>query len=105
MIWNGGIGLQAYVTFDLVLKSTNLWVAPYSEYQEFLHQTISDMREKDFTFHEIADWLNDNGYKTPRGKKFRSPHAHSIIKKKKIRDERLGRDYPAVLENFDILFI
>ena len=31
---------------------------------------------------ELQTWLNDNGYKTTRGKKFRNAHAHSIVKKK-----------------------
>ena len=101
----GGISLRAYVTFDLVLRSTNLWIAPYSEYQEFLHDTILQMRNDGFNFQEIADWLNQNDYKTPRGKMFRNAHAHSILKKKKIRDERLRREYPAKVENFDVVFV
>lgn len=102
---NGGLGLCAFITFELTLRSTKLWIAPYSEYQEFLYQTISQMRSEGFNFKEIADWLNDNGYKTTRGKSFRNAHTHSIIKKKKIREERLSREFPADIENFNLLFV
>ena len=36
---------------------------------------------------QIANWLNDNGYKTPRGNGFRKNHVHSIAKKRKRRLE------------------
>ena len=44
-------------------------------------------------FKEIADWLNENGYKTLRGKSFRNNHTHSIIKKKRSSDERFSKTY------------
>ena len=34
---------------------------------------------------QIASWLNDNGYKTPRGSTFRNNHVHSIAKKRTRR--------------------
>jgi hypothetical protein len=49
--------------------------------------------------------LNDNGYKTPRGKKFGNNHAHSIVKKKRIRDARLSRIYEPKLTDFYLRFI
>ncbi len=101
----GGVGLRAYATFDLVIHTTKLWIAPYSEYQQSLYDLILRMREKNFTFTEIADHLNESGYKTVRGKKFRNAHAHSILKKKTIRDKRLGREYKPVIENFNLLFL
>jgi len=66
---------------------------------------ILKMRNEGFSYNAIADFLNKNDFKTPRGKKFRNAHAHSILKKKKIRDERLGREYPVVIENFDVVFV
>ena len=38
---------------------------------------------------QIANWLNDNGHKTPRGNTFRNNHVHSIAKKRKRRLEIL----------------
>ncbi|MCD8526066.1 MAG: recombinase family protein [Alphaproteobacteria bacterium] len=63
------------------------------------------MREDGCNYQEIADWLNDNGYTTTRGRRFRNAHTHSIIKKRKIRDERLERPQTAIIENFDLLFL
>ena len=80
-------------------------VAPYNEYQQFLYETITDFREKGWNFQKIADWLNENGYTTVRGKKFRNAHAHSILKKKRIRDVRITKWYKPVLSNFYIQYM
>ena len=61
--------------------------------------------EEGWNYQQIADWLNDNGYKTPRGKKFRNTHAHSIVKKKKIREVRLDRTYEPKLTDFSLRLV
>jgi hypothetical protein len=53
-------------------------------------------------FKQIADWLNDNNYKTPRGKKFLNAHAISIVAKKQRRDAKLAKRFPLKLSNFSI---
>ena len=35
-----------------------------------------------------------------KGKKFRGAHVHSIIKRKRMRDEKLEREYPEVRSDF-----
>ena len=35
---------------------------------------------------EISDFLNSRNMKAPGGKNFRDAHAHSIVKKKKVKD-------------------
>ena len=97
--------IDAYLIFHLKLRASNLLVAPYTEYQQFLYETISKYLEEGWNYQQIADWLNDNGYKTPRGKKFRNAHAHSIVKKKKIREVRLNRTYEPKLTDFSLRFI
>ena len=72
---------ETYLTFVLSVRVTHLWVAPYTEYQQFLFVTINDFREKGWNYRQIAYWLNQNDYKTPRGKMFHGSHAHSIVKK------------------------
>ena len=52
------------------------------------------------TFNQIADHLNRKNILSVRGKKFRGAHVHSILKKKRIRDERLEREYPEVWSDF-----
>jgi len=41
-------------------------------------------------YRKIAQWLNEHGYQTPHGKRFFNTHVFSILKKKRIRDERLN---------------
>ena len=48
------------------------------------------------TFDAIAEWLNKEGYLTVRGKRFRGANVHSILKKKRMKDEKLEREYPEV---------
>ena len=50
----------------------------------------------------IADWLNKRGYKTPRGRFFRNNHVHSIVKKKRLKDEKLEKEYPEVRSDFSL---
>ena len=54
-----------------------------------MYQTISEHREKGKTFNQIAEWLNRKGYLSVRGKNFRGAHVHSIVKKKRLKDEKL----------------
>ena len=54
------------------------------------------------TFDAIAEWLNKNGHLTVRGKRFRGPHVHSILKKKLAKDELLGRQYPPIWSDFSM---
>ena len=52
------------------------------------------------TFNQIADHLNKKGILSVRGKKFRGAHVHSIIKRKRMRDKKLEREYPEVRSDF-----
>jgi DNA-binding transcriptional MerR regulator len=88
-----------HFTFDLITRSSSLNHQYYSEYQTLIHDIISDKLDKGMNYKEIADWLNDNGYTTTRGKKFRNAHTHSIVKKKKMSDEKHNRMYPSSLNN------
>ena len=102
MLWGN---TDVYYSFDLTTRSPSLWVAKYNAYQEFLHDTITDFRDEGWNLKQIADWLNENGYTTLRGKKFRNNHTHSIIKKKRIRDEKLNKKHTPILSNFSIKYI
>ena len=84
-----------HFTFDLITRSSSLNHQYYSEYQHFLYNTITDLLDKGLNYQEIADWLNEKGYTTTRGKKFRNSHTHSIIKKKKSSDIRYNITYPS----------
>jgi hypothetical protein len=71
---------NALLCFDLNLSSQNLWTPTYSNHQQFLYDTITNLREKEMNDVQIANWLNENGHKTPRGNTFRNNHVHSIVK-------------------------
>ena len=96
---------QPYLTFDLDVTASHLFAPTYNDYQQFLYDTVTDLREKGWYFETIANWLNDNGYPTVRGKRFRGNHVHSIVKKKRIRDERLGQRHEPQLSNFGLRFV
>ena len=67
-----------------------------------MYQTISEHREKGKTFNQIAEWLNKKGYLSVRGKNFSGAHVHSIVKKKRLKDEKLERDYPEEWSDFSL---
>ena len=52
------------------------------------------------TFNKIADHLNKKRILSVRGNQFRGAHVHSILKKKRMRDEKLEREYPGVRSDF-----
>ena len=93
---------DVFFSFDLTTSSTSLNNQQYSEYQYFLHSTISELFNKGMNFKEIADWLNAKGYKTARGKTFRNSHTHSILKKKRISDEKYLKNFPTEISNCSI---
>ena len=52
------------------------------------------------TFNQIADHLNKKKILSVRGKKFRGGHVHSIMKRKRIRDEKIKEESPEVRSDF-----
>ena len=86
--------------FTITYRRPSFTVPQYSEYQFFLYETITEQREKGKTFDQIAEWLNRKGYLSVRGRKFRGTHVHSIVKKKRLKDEKLEKEYPEVRSDF-----
>ena len=52
------------------------------------------------TFNQIAEHLNNKKILSVRGKIFRGGHIHSIMKRKRVRDEKLKKKYPEVQSDF-----
>ena len=86
--------------FTITYRRPSFNVPQYSKYQFFLYQTINKQREKGKTFDQIAEWLNKKGFLSVRGKKFKGNHVHSIVKKKRLKDEKLEKEYPEVRSDF-----
>mgnify|MGYP001173077678 CR=1 FL=1 len=81
-----------YLKFSVTVTSNLLWSKPYSDYQFFLHNKISKLKEQGLGYRRISNVLNEEGILTVRGKVFTNSHVHSILKKKNIREERLNRN-------------
>ena len=93
---------DCFFHFTITQRTPLLQLSIYSQYQIFLYETIIEQREKGKTFDQIAEWLNGKGYLSVRGKKFRSAHVHSIVKKKRLKDEKLEREYPEKWSDFSL---
>ena len=79
--------VDTFFCFTLTIRRPILYIPHYTEYQYYLYETISKLREKGMTFNQIAYHLNKKGILSVRGKKFRGAHVHSIIKRKRMRDK------------------
>ena len=86
--------------FSITYRRPPFSVPQYSQYQFFLYETITEQRENGKTFDQIAEWLNKKGYLSVRRKKFKGNHVHSIVKRRRLKDEKLERDYPEVRSDF-----
>ncbi len=91
---------DAFFCFTTTIRRPILQMPHYTEYQCFLYETISKLREKGMTFNQIAEHLNKKKILSVRGKQFRGGHVHSIIKRKRVRDEKLKEKYPEVRSDF-----
>ena len=91
-----------FFCFTITQRTPHLNVPLYSEYQFFLYETITAQRKKEKTFDQIAEWLNQKGYLSVRGKKFRGAHVHSIVKKKRLRDKKFEKEYLEVRSDFSL---
>ena len=91
-----------FFCFTITIRRPPINAPPYSQYQFFLYETITAHREKGKTFDQIAELLNKKGYLSVRGKKFKGNHVHSIVKKKRLKHEKLEREYPEVWSDFSL---
>ena len=78
---------DCFFHFTISQRTPLLQQSIYSDYQYFLYETISELRDKNLTFDQIANELNRKGYLSVRGKVFKGNHVHSIVKKKRLKDE------------------
>ena len=80
-----------YLCFDVEVTSNQLWHTHYSPYLSFLHNKIKQLKAEGLGYRKIAKRLNEENIKTSRGNTLYPSSVYSILKKKKIRDERLNR--------------
>ena len=84
---------DCFLHFTISQRTPLLQQTSYSDYQYFLYEIISELKDKGLTFNQVAEELNRQGYLSVRGKVFKGNYVHSIVKKKRIRDERFYKKY------------
>ncbi|MFL2789365.1 MAG: recombinase family protein [Paracoccaceae bacterium] len=85
--------IKSYLCVKVTVRCINLNIVRISNYQDELHDKIKELHDGGLGYRRIAYWLNDNGYLTPRGKVFKNTHVFSILKKRRIREERINRPF------------
>ena len=73
---------DCFFHFTISQRTPLLQQPLYSDYQYFLYETISELRDNQMTFNQIANELNRKGYLSARGRIFKGNHIHSIMKRK-----------------------
>ena len=99
-----------YVCFTVSFRTNKLIYSPkYSKRQECLYQLIKYLHgEKDMGYRKISHFLNRSGIKTQRNKTFSNSSVHSILKRKKQRDERMvfrNKEYPVSMSKMTLEFL
>ena len=94
--------MRYFLTLSIEINIADLWVSHYSEHQQYLYDTIVKFRDQGWSFIKISQWFNDNNILTPRGKQFIPPSVISIVKKKRIINERFNRTFPSKINDADI---
>ena len=74
----------------------------FSPCQKELLEIIKEKHDFGMGYRNISRWLNEHGYKTLRGHEFKNTHVFSILKKKRIADERMRKRYQPVIRNMRI---
>ncbi|MDA0315006.1 MAG: hypothetical protein O3A40_06885 [Bacteroidetes bacterium] len=94
-----------FLTLGIEINIADLWVSHYSEHQQYLYDTILKFRDQSWSYIKISQWFNDNNILTTRGKKFIPPSLFSIVKKKKISNDRFNRTFQAKINEAYIIVI
>ena len=82
-----------FLCINYTLKSQLLCsdYSHYNTYQEFLYNLCTSLKKKGLGYRKISYYLNQNGYKSVRGKEIKNTSVYSILKKGKMRIDRLNR--------------
>ena len=91
--------IQVFLSFTVKITTSHFKKIRYSPYQQVLWKIIRDKHNTGMGYRRISDWLNEHGYKSPRGHEFKNTHVFSILKKKRIADERMEKRFEPTIEN------
>ena len=90
--------------FDVNITDKNLNNYFYSEHQQYLYDTSKKLYGEGLGYRKISNWFNEQNIKTPRGNEFKGNYVFSILKKGKIREERLNRESEWNIHSVKIVF-
>ena len=96
--------LNYLVEFIVTVSSSNLNNYSYSEHQQYLYDTIKELHGKGLGYRKISNWFNKRNIKTPRGSEFKGNYVFSILKKGRIREERLNMESKWKIHSVKIVF-
>ena len=90
-----------YLCFTAIV-TTLIPQFPPSSCQNKLHKKILELKKSGLGYRRIAYWLNDNGYKTPRGHSLKSGHVYSFFKKRRLRNEKYSQAPDIIIRDVHI---
>ena len=90
---------QYFIEFTVTVSSSNLNNYFYSEHQQYLYDTIKELHGKGLGYRKISNWFNERDIKTPRGSEFKGNYVFSILKKGRIREERINQESKWEIKN------
>ena len=96
--------LEYFLKFTISVSSSNLNNYFYSEHQQYLYNTIKELHQKGLGYIKISNWFNERNIKTPRGSEFKGNYVFSILKKGRIREERMNIESEWKIEEVKIDF-
>ena len=84
---------KQYLYLRIITKSQLLCsdYSHYNSYQEFLYNLCTSLKKKGLGYRKISYYLNENGYKSVRGKEIKNTSVYSILKKGKMRIDRINK--------------
>ena len=92
--WNSVLLLNGkyYLNINLTIKSQLLYSSPsnYTPYQQLLYKLVLRLQVRGLGYRKISYYLNENGYKSVRGKEIKNTSVYSILKKGKMRVDRIN---------------
>ena len=96
-------GRKVNLLFDINITEKNLNNYFYSEHQQYLYDTIKELHLKGLGYRKISNWFNERNIKTPRGSEFKGNYVYSILKKGRIREERLNTESEWKIKEINLL--
>ena len=82
---------------------TNLNFYPkYNSHQTYLFNKSIELQKSGLGYRRISKWFNERNIKTPRRSEFKGNYVFSILKKGRIREERINHESKLEIKNIKL---